>query len=76
MLKLGCLIDFLHHRRFKIENRGHLIQMIRDLGGDSMKQNIHKSDGSRTNIRCWYIPSFEENKIELPIKEMNDDIPF
>ena len=74
--KLEGLIEYLHHRRFKVENRGHLIQMIRDLGGDSTKVNFHKSDGKRTTIRCWYIPSFEENKIELPIKEMNDDIPF
>ena len=76
MFKLEGLIDFLHHRRFKIENRGHLIQMIRDMGGDASRQNIRKSDGTRSIIRCWYIPSFEENKIELPIKEMSDDIPF
>jgi len=74
--KLEGLIDFLHHRRFKVDNRGHLIQMIRDLGGDASRQNIRKSDGTRSIIRCWYIPSFEENKIELPIKEMSDDIPF
>jgi len=76
MFKLEGLIDFLHHRRFKIENRGHLIQMIRDMGGDASRQNIRKSDGTRSIIRYWYIPSFEENKIELPIKEMSDDIPF
>ena len=74
--KLEGLIEYLHHRRFKVENRGHLIQMIRDLEGDSVHQSIRRSDGTRTAIRCWFIPSFEENKIELPIKEMNDDIPF
>jgi len=74
--KLEGLIEYLHHRRFKVENRGHLIQMIRDLEGDSVHQSIRRSDGTRTTIRCWFIPSFEENKIELPIKEMNDDIPF
>jgi len=76
MFKLEGLIDFLHHRRFKVENRGHLIQMIRDMGGDSSHHSIRKSDGTKTTIRCWWIPAFEADKIELPIKEMNDDIPF
>jgi len=74
--KLEGLIDFLHHRRFKVESRGNLIQLIRDMGGDNSTQNIRKSDGKRTTIRCWSIPAFEEDHTELPIKEMKNDIPF
>ena len=74
--KLEGLLDFLHQRRFKVENRGQIIQMIRDLGGESFKQNVHKSDGSRTNIRCWSVPSYEEDTTTLPVKEMSNDIPF
>ena len=74
--KLEGLIEYLHHRRFKVDNRGHLIQMIRDMGGDNTKVNIHKSDGKRTNIRCWQIPAFEQEEIELSVREMNNDIPF
>ena len=76
MFKLEGLIEYLHNRRFKVDNRGHVIQMIRDMGGDSMHHSAKKSDGKRTTIRCWFIPAFEENKTELPIKEMIDDIPF
>ena len=74
--KLEGLIEFLHHRRFKVDNRGQLIQMIRDLGGDNTKVNIHKSDGRRTTLRCWQIPAFEQEEIELSVREMNNDIPF
>jgi len=74
--KLEGLIEFLHHRRFKVENRGQLIQLIRDLGGENNVQNIRKSDGSRTKLRCWSVPAFEENEIQLSVKEMSDDIPF
>ena len=74
--KLDGLIEYLHHRRFKVENRGQLIQLIRDLGGEDSVQNIRKSDGKRTTLRCWTVPAFEEDHIELPIREMNDDIPF
>jgi len=74
--KLEGLIEYLHHRRFKVDNRGHLIQMIRDMGGDNTKVNIHKSDGRRTTLRCWQIPAFEQEEIELSVREMNNDIPF
>tara|TARA_R100000541_G_scaffold58158_4_gene69074 strand:- start:2509 stop:4032 length:1524 start_codon:yes stop_codon:yes gene_type:complete len=74
--KLEGLIEFLHHRRFKVDNRGQLIQMIRDLGGDNGVQNIQKADGKRTKVRCWHIPAFEQEEIELSVREMNNDIPF
>jgi hypothetical protein len=53
-----------------------MIQMIRDLGGENHTQNINKSDGTRTTIRCWSVPSYEEDTPTLPVKEMNNDIPF
>jgi hypothetical protein len=74
--KLEGLLDFLHQRRFKAENRGQMIQMIRDLGGENHTQNINKSDGTRTTMRCWSVPSYEEDTPTLTVKEMNNDIPF
>ena len=50
--------------------------MIRDMGGDNGVQAIHKSDGKRTTLRCWHIPAFEQEEIELSVREMNNDIPF
>ena len=77
--KLDGLVEFLHNRRFKADNRGSITQMIRDLGGDATVQNIYKKTPKgekRTNVRCWYVPAFDEEEIELPKKEMSNDIPF
>lgn len=77
--KLDGLIEFLHNRRFKAENRGSITQMIRDMGGDATVQNIHKrtpQGEKRTKVRCWFVPAFDEEEIELPKKEMINDIPF
>jgi hypothetical protein len=74
--KLEGLLEYLHHRRFVGQTRAHIIQMIRDMGGDNGVQNIVKAKGKRTNIRCWYVPAFEEDETELPVKEISNDIPF
>ena len=53
--KLDGLLEFLHHRRFKVENRGTITQMIRDLGGDNTKQNVVKKTEKgevRSTVRC------------------------
>ena len=74
--KLEGLLEFLHHRRFVGQTRAQIIQMIRDMGGDSGKQNIVKAKGKRTTLRCWYVPAFQEDETELPVKEISNDIPF
>jgi hypothetical protein len=77
--KLDGLLEFLHNRRFKVESRGAITQMIRDLGGDNTKQNINKRTAqgeTRSTVRCWFVPAFDEEEIELPKKEMSNDIPF
>lgn len=74
--KLEGLLEFLNHRRFNALTRAQIIQQIRDMGGDSGSQNITKRSGKRTKIRCWWIPAFEDDDIELPVKELDSDIPF
>jgi hypothetical protein len=49
------------------------------LGGDNTKQNINKRTAQgeiRSTVRCWFVPAFDEEEIELPKKEMSNDIPF
>jgi len=77
--KLDGLLEFLHNRRFKVDSRGQITQLIRDLGGDSVVQNIHKKTSTgekRVQVRCWYVPAFEEEEVTLPVKEIVNDIPF
>ena len=44
--KLEGLLEYLHHRRFAGQTRAHIIQMIRDMGGDNGVQHITKRKGS------------------------------
>jgi len=37
---------------------------------------INKEDGSRTTIRVWWVPAFENLEVDLPIQEIDNDIPF
>jgi len=77
--KLDGLLEFLHNRRFKVESRGAVTQMIRDLGGDNTHLNVVKrtpKGEKRSTVRCWAVPAFDEEEVELPKKEMSNDIPF
>jgi hypothetical protein len=77
--KLDGLLEYLHHRRFSSLTRGQIMQMIRDFGGDTGKQNITKRSSKgeiKSSLRCWVIPAFDEEEIELPVKEISNDIPF
>ena len=73
------LMEFLHQRRFNGHSRAQIIQMIRDLGGDSTTQSIRKRTPKgdvRSTIRCWWIPAFDEEDIKLDKQEYENDIPF
>jgi hypothetical protein len=74
--KLEGLLEYLHHRRFVSQTRAQIIQMIRDLGGDNGSQHITRKSGKRTTVRCWWVPAFEDDEVELPVQEINNDIPF
>jgi|TARA_R110000782_G_scaffold76828_2_gene152715 hypothetical protein len=77
--RMDGLLEYLHHRRFNSLTRGQIMQMIREIGGDTGKQNVMKrAKGGEvaTTIRCWVIPAFDEEEIELPVKEISSDIPF
>ena len=74
--KIEGLLEYLHHRRFTALGRAQIIQIIRDMGGDSVSQNIVKRGGKRTKVRCWWVPAFDEDEVELPVQEIDNDIPF
>lgn len=76
---LPGLLEFLHQRRFTGHTRAQIIQMIRDLGGDSTVQAIVKRTPKgevRSTIRCWWIPAFDEGEMTLGKEEFENDIPF
>jgi hypothetical protein len=34
------------------------------------------ADGKWKSIRVWWVPEMKEEDIDLPVKEINNDIPF
>ena len=39
-------------------------------------KDITKEDGSRTTVRVWWVPAFENDEVNIPIKEIDNEIPF
>jgi hypothetical protein len=77
---MSGLDEFLSIRRFNVYTRAQIQELLRQMNGNKNchgKKNITKADGSRTTIRVWWVPAFENQDVDLPIQEIEkDDIPF
>jgi len=79
MFKLSGLQEFLRQRHFTHYNRAQIQEQLKQLNDNREchgHKNIIKEDGSRTTIRVWWVPEFEDDEIELDIQEIDNDIPF
>ncbi len=77
--KLEGLLEFLHNRRFKGFTRAQIQEILKQMNDDQDchgHKNINKEDGSRSTIRVWWVPAFENLEGALPIQEIDNDIPF
>ena len=73
------LMEFLHNRRFTAFTRAQVQEQLKKLNDDREchgHKNITKEDGSRTTVRVWWVPAFENDEVAIPIKEMDNEIPF
>ena len=77
---MAGLDEFLNLRRFNSYTRAQIQELLKQINGNKNchgKKNITKADGSRTTIRVWWVPAFENQDVDLPIQEIEkDDIPF
>jgi hypothetical protein len=72
-------MEFLHNRRFKAFTRAQIQEILKQLNGNKEchgHKAINKADGSRSTIRVWWVPAFENIDVSLPVEEINNDIPF
>tara|TARA_R110002073_G_scaffold95428_1_gene221425 strand:- start:1167 stop:2702 length:1536 start_codon:yes stop_codon:yes gene_type:complete len=73
------LMEYLNRQDWKHWTKAQVQEGIKALNTDSNgvgHQNIMRG-GKRTSIRVWFVPSFEQDELELPTKENdNDEIPF
>ena len=76
---MSGLTEFLHNRRFKGFTRAQIQEILKQMNGDQDchgHKNVNKEDGSRSTIRVWWVPAFENMEGTLPIQEIDNDIPF
>jgi len=76
---MDALTEFLNNRRFTMLNRGQIQELLKRMNDGRecyVKKNFRKEDGERGQIRAWFVPTFEDEEIELPVQEINNDIPF
>tara|TARA_R110002012_G_scaffold117953_3_gene266068 strand:- start:2297 stop:2668 length:372 start_codon:yes stop_codon:yes gene_type:complete len=75
---MSGLMQFLKNRSFNDYNRAEVQEQIKNMN-DGLDYhghlNIRKPDGSRTSIRVWWVPAFE-NETALQKVEIDNDIPF
>lgn len=79
MFKFDGLMDYLAYRKFTYYTRAQVQEQLKRLNGGREchhTHNITRADGSRTTVRVWTVPAFENIDIKLPIEEITNDIPF
>jgi hypothetical protein len=78
--RIEGLVNFLQNRKHPwSENRAKLQEEIKRLNGQQSfngTQRYKKADGSWGSLRVWWVPEMKEEEIELPVEEINNDIPF
>jgi hypothetical protein len=78
--KIEGLVNFLKNRNHPwADNRAKLQEEIKRVNGDENVNGEHRykrSDGSWGKVRVWWVPEMKEEDIDLPVKEISNDIPF
>ena len=75
---MSGVTQFLKNRGFNDYNRAEIQEQIKNMNGGMDcygHLNLRKPDGSRTSIRVWWVPAFE-NETALQNVEIDNDIPF
>ena len=79
MFKIDALEKFLRNNDFTKYDTGQIQDRIQKLNGDAKCHGhlaYHKEDGKRTTTRVWWVPEFEDEDVQIDIKEDKYDIPF
>ena len=78
--KMEGLLEFLKNRRFEHYTGVQIQEQLRRINGHDKCNGHHairKSDDTRTTVRVWWVPEFEETEVKLKPQEFKrDDIPF
>jgi len=79
MFTMGGLEEFLRQRHFNYRSRGEIQEHLKAINGtedcNGMK-NYYRDGNQRTSMRVWWVPEFEDEDVDLDVKEIENDIPF
>lgn len=77
--KMDGLSNFLRNRSHPwADNRAKIQEEIKRLSGDDAMQRYKDANAKSgwSSVRVWWVPTFEEESIDLPVEEIDNDIPF
>lgn len=78
--KIEGLVNYMRNRSHPwADSRAKLQEEIKRLNNGTDfhgRQRYKTADGKWGVTRVWWVPEFEEDDIDLPIEEINNDIPF
>ncbi len=72
-------MEFLHNRRFTAFTRAQVQEQLKKLNNDQEchgHKAIVNEEGKKSTVRVWWVPAFENDEVAIPIKEMDNEIPF
>ena len=72
------IMTFLKNRGFTSYSRAQVQEQIKELNNGQEcfgRYSVRNTDGKRTQIRVWWVPSFEDTETETS-QETNNEIPF
>jgi len=80
MFTMVGIMEFLHRRKFEHYTRAHVQEQLKKLNDGKEchgHKAINKADGSRSTVRVWWVPAFENLEVLLTVEDMKDDeTPF
>lgn len=77
--KIEGLEQHLKNRGFTSYTRAQIQDGIKQLNDNQEchgHQNIRREDGTRSTLRVWWVPAFDDTEIDTTGKEESYDIPF
>jgi hypothetical protein len=79
MFMIGGLEEFLRQRHFDYRSRAEIQEHLKAINGT---ENCHghkaipKEGGKPSTVRVWWVPEFEDEDVDLDVKEIENDVPF
>jgi len=77
--KMDALENFLRSRAFTEYTSGKIQQELKRVTGVEEchgKINYYRSDGSRAQVRVWWVKEYDDEPAEYAIQDVKNDIPF